>query len=553
MFKSCMIEREKDLRCSNNHKQPILMVVLDPKLELNQRLLCADCIKGFKTNVTTMGYELVCKTIRENQNQKIETIEKLVQQNVIQIEELLGNIHKLKSQIAFQLDEIIGFSSGWIQNLQQVGHDHSHYSFHAELRNIITKSLENKNDKSILINEINTVNDFWKLKINEKLELLNNFKQYQKCQEILLNINRQIDVKEEGIQSQKLSQQKELQIQSVQDLCQSQNRINLEDQIQIQLKDDFIKQNNKCYAIAFNKSGSQMVSMNNFDIRIWTMNEGKLNLESTLYGHSSYIYCLIYSKLQESFISSSNDKTIICWKKINQNDWKKSHQYRQHKGWIGSMVLNKNETQLFSGGGDFQIIVWQVDLNQNELQYLYSLEKHTNSIRAISLNDSENVFISCGDDQQIIIWEIGQHNKFQFKQVFTQFINSTGCHLKFLNDNQFIWVPYSKELNFICMFQQKLGIFTEDTENRIQLNSNNNKNVGCSLFPIVYLKDKNALFIRSKNIIYILRELDGKFLVVNQLNCITNWNFGTVTDDGKYLVVWDDHKKGYQSIELSYK
>lgn len=35
MFKSSMIEKEKDLKCANKHKLPILMVVLDPKLELN--------------------------------------------------------------------------------------------------------------------------------------------------------------------------------------------------------------------------------------------------------------------------------------------------------------------------------------------------------------------------------------------------------------------------------------------------------------------------------------------------------------------------------------
>ncbi|CAD8116143.1 unnamed protein product [Paramecium primaurelia] len=548
MFKSSRKENEKELLCGNNHQLPILMVILDPKLELNKRLLCAECIKCLSTNVKTMGYELICKKIEEVQNQKNEKLEKTIQFNIKQIKDLVGNIHKLKSQINFQLDEIIGYSGAWIQNLYQVGLNNSKYSFHLQLEKLITEKLESE-EKSTYMNEINQANYFWKSKMSEKLEFFRSFKYNQKCQDILSNFNQYTNKKEEPNQPKILSLQNQI---STQELSLQQSRNDHDGQIQLSLKDDFMKQNNKCYAIAFNKNGSQMVSMNNFDIKVWSFHDGKLQLESTLQAHTSYIYCFVYSKLQQSFISCSNDKSIICWKKNNYNNWKKSQEYRLHMGWVGCMNLNKNETQLLSGGEDKQIIVWQVDLNQNKLSYLYSLEKHMNSIRAISLNESENSFVSCGDDQLIIIWEIGQDNKFQFKQTFKQFLNCSGCHLKFLDDQKFIWLPYSKELNLVCLFSKKNGIYEEDCENRIKLIINNNS-LGCSLFPIIYLKDKSILFIRTKNIIFLLKEQNGKFFVVNEYDCITNWNFGNVTDDGKYLVVWDDHKKGYSSIELDYK
>ncbi|CAD8083895.1 unnamed protein product [Paramecium sonneborni] len=554
MFKSSMIEKEKDLKCANKHKQPILMVVLDPKLELNQRLLCQDCIKNFTTQFSTMGYELVTKQIKKNQKEKVETIEKTIQLNIKQIEELLGNIHKLKSAIAFQLDEIIGYSGGWIKNLLSVGHEHSQYSFHKELENLIQKQLENQIDKSLLMNEIYKVNSFWNLKINEKLEQFSSFKIYQKCQEILSSLGQNIQVKEEVIHQQKVSQQNNLQTQLEQfhESTSTANQKQLDSLITLQLIDDSIKQKTKCYAIALNKNGTQMVSMSNSDLKVWNIIDGKINLEQTLQGHSNFIYCIIYSKKQDSFISCSNDKTIIVWKQIKQNEWKGSQQYKEHKGWIGSMILNKNENQLFSAGEDQQIIVWQVNFNQNELIYLYSLVRHNNCIRAISLNDCENTLVSCADDQQIIIWEIGQSEKFQFKQVITSVFNSSGCHIKFIKDNLFIWLPYSKELNFISLFQSKDGVFYEDIDNRIQL-ANNSKNLGCALFPIIYLKDKNVLFIRSKNIIYILRETNGKFNIHNEIDCGTKWSFGTVSENGKYLVFWDDQKGAYSSYELSYK
>ncbi|CAD8069400.1 unnamed protein product [Paramecium primaurelia] len=497
MFKSSMIEKEKDLKCANKHKLPILMVVLDPKLELNQRLLCSDCIKHFTTQYSTIGYELVTKQIKKNQKQKVQTIEKTIQLNIKQVEELLGNINKLKSTIEFQLDEIIGYSGGWIKNLLSVGHEFSQYSFHKELENLISKQLENSIDKSLLINEINKVNSFWNVKINEKLEQFSSFKVYQKCQEILQNLNQTIQIKQEENQQQKVSQQNNLQSQLEQ---LNTNQLVSESQINLQLIDDNIKQKSKCYAIAFNKDGTQMVSMSHSDIKVWNMIDGKLNYQLNLQGHTNYIYCLLYSKKQDSFISSSNDKTIICWKQIKQNEWKASQHYKEHKGWIGTMIINNQENQLYSAGEDQKIIVWKVDFNQNELTYMYQLDKHTKCIRAMSLNEYENILVSSGDDQQIIIWEYGQGDKFYFKQVFNQILNCSGCHIKFIKNNKFIWIPYSKELNCICIFDFKDGIFNEDIDNRIQL-LNSNKNLGCALFPIVYLKDKNILFIRSKNII----------------------------------------------------
>ncbi|CAD8133727.1 unnamed protein product [Paramecium pentaurelia] len=549
MFKSSMIEKEKDLKCANKHKLPILMVVLDPKLELNQRLLCQDCIKNFTTQFSTMGYELVTKQIKKNQKQKVQTIEKTIQLNIKQVEELLGNINKLKSTIEFQLDEIIGYSGGWIKNLLSIGHEYSQYSFHKELENLISQQLENSIDKSLLINEINKVNSFWNVKINEKLEQFSSFKVYQKCQEILQNLNQTIQIKQEENQQQKVSQQNNQQSQLEQ---LNSNQLVSESQINLQLIDDNIKQKSKCYAIAFNKDGTQMVSMSHSDIKVWNMIDGKLNYQLNLQGHTNYIYCLLYSKKQDSFISSSNDKSIICWKQIKQNEWKASQHYKEHKGWIGTMIINNQENQLYSAGEDQKIIVWKVDFNQNELIYLYQLDKHTKCIRAMSLNEYENILVSSGDDQQIIVWEYGQGDKFYFKQVFNQILNCSGYHIKFIKNNKFIWIPYSKDLNCICIFDFKDGIFNEDIDNRIQL-LNSNKNLGCALFPIVYLKDKNILFIRSKNIIYIIKEINGKLIIQNELNCNTKWIFGTITDDGKYLLFWDDHKGGYSSYELQYK
>ncbi|CAD8097645.1 unnamed protein product [Paramecium sonneborni] len=74
------------------------------------------------------------------------------------------------------------------------------------------------------------------------------------------------------------------------------------------------------------------------------------------------------------------------------------------------------------------------------------------------------------------------------------------------------------------------------------------------LFPIVYNKQKNVIIVRYKFYIYIIRELNnGQFKIVDQLKFNTNDIYGTITNNGQYLVYWYDEKQFYSTYELLYK
>ncbi|CAD8215482.1 unnamed protein product [Paramecium octaurelia] len=215
------------------------------------------------------------------------------------------------------------------------------------------------------------------------------------------------------------------------------------------------------------------------------------------------------------------------------------------------IIFHQNEDLLFSGSYDKSIKVWKVDFNQNQLIFLYSLDKHNDEVMSLSLNQSEDKLVSCADNQnQIIIWERRQNNQFEFKYFVKQSIQEKGLKVKFIKDNQFIWITGGKEIDKLYVFEIEQGIFQENKDKTIQLIANN-QNVDEYRFPIVYNKERNLILVRHKTYIYIIREInDAKYKIYHQLNCETIGIFGTITNNGQYLVYWDSKKQEYSTYEL---
>ncbi|CAK84530.1 unnamed protein product, partial (macronuclear) [Paramecium tetraurelia] len=189
-----------------------------------------------------------------------------------------------------------------------------------------------------------------------------------------------------------------------------------EQTIKHKLIDNLIKQTD-CYSISFNQTSSIMVSTCQTDVKIWKFAEGKIKEEQTLKGHNSFIYCLIYSKNCDAFLSGSQDCTIRLWRLVQQNEWKSSQPYLQHSNTITCLALNQSEDEIVSGSSDNTIAVWKINFIQNELFFMYKLEKHQGTVRALDYNFSSNLLVSCGRDKSIIIWQKDQEEKVQFHQI----------------------------------------------------------------------------------------------------------------------------------------
>ncbi|CAD8213038.1 unnamed protein product [Paramecium pentaurelia] len=505
-------------------------------------------MENLESKTQLMSFKKVLQNIEENQKSKKESVENMILINIKLIEEIQKDLQQLKSNIVQQLDQFIGNADEWIKHLLKIGSQNVTYSFFDELDSLINQKKLSEFNQKLLIDQIKQINQSWNQKIEKKLHLFKSFQETQKCEENLTKLKNIYETKE-IINEQKLIKIQKEMIQVENEQKQLEQQLMKNKQVEFKLLDDSNQQHLQCYAIVFNKDGSIMITTEIWSINIWNFEQGRFKLSNTYTEHNNPIYCLVYSKKTNNFISGCAYYKIICWQQINQNEWKCSQPFQQHNGSVNCLMLNKQEDQLISGGGDHKIIVWQVDFMKNHLTYLYSLDNHSNSVNSLSFNQSESVLASCGYGE-FIIWEKGLQGKWEFK--YKQNVQ-IGYKIHFINDQQFIWVTLNKQKNDILVFELKNGVFKQNSNKTITLNKND-KCDDFFLFPIIHNKDRNVILIRHKHHIYLIRQLnDGTFNILASLNCQTKDTFGTMTNNGQYLVFFDWSYKKYKSYEILYK
>ncbi|CAD8205199.1 unnamed protein product [Paramecium octaurelia] len=542
MIQSRMIEKEEDLHCSLKHKLPVLMIVCDGKLKRNERLLCSECLENFDSKVQLLSFKKAMQNIQEYQKQKKENIETFIMIRIKLIEELQKDLYLLRSNVIQLLDQLIGNVDEWIKHIIQIGQQNVTYSFYNELDNLINK---NKFEEFCQRSQIDNMNA-WNKKIEKKLALFNSFQESQKCEQILQNF-RNINGLSENIRDQKLIQPQ----QGVIEVCNQQRLLGEQLMMYKQAEFNLIDYQSQidawCCAIVFNKDGSIMISSDGCEIKIWKFEQGTFKLSNSYKEHSNPIKCLIHSKKTNNFISGDNNSQIICWQQTNRNDWNWSQPFKQHNNSINCFLLNKQEDQLISGGMDHKIIVWKVGFSKNVLTFLYSLDQHINRVNSLSFNQSETVLASSGYGE-FIIWEKGVLGKLEFK--YKQMLQD-GQKIHFINDKQLLWV--NKKMNNILVFELFNGVFKQNANKTITLIENNECD-DSTLFPIINNKERNVLLLRHKQHIYLIRQLnDDTFNIVASLKFLTTEIYGTMTNNGQYLVVWDNKFKKYSSYEIFYK
>ncbi|CAK93934.1 unnamed protein product (macronuclear) [Paramecium tetraurelia] len=540
MIQSKMIEKAEDFCCSMNHAHPIQLVVCDTSLGKNKKLLCSYCIDNLDSHLNNaISFSKASRIIEDNQKKKAQLVESAILMNLQQIQELKETLIQLKSKINLQLDEFIQNSTEWMQSLLNFGQQNVNYSFYEELDNIINQIQFGDFDCKALHNQIQRINYSWNKKISSNLANFKSFELAKKCQQFLFNLENCSSDKDQIQQINLIQGQQESEI-----VNQNQPDVNF------RLIEDVQKQMQDCYAIVFNNTGSIMVSTDGQDILIWNFAQGQLKQSNRYRVHqlSHHVQCLVYSKRMNSFISGSWDKSIICWKQINSNEWQWSQQYFQHTNWVFCLILNKEEDQLISGGRDNQIIIWNVDLMKNELTFLQSLD-NTAAVYSLSLNESETILVSCAKHNYLIWEKIDQRWQCKCKQSVPQ-----GNQIYFMNNQQFLWVTSGKEVDQILIFELQNGTFEQNQDKTIQLNNNDQcENVFVN-FPIIYNKDKKILLIRHKHSIYFIRRVnDAEFKILGSLDCGIEVIQGSMTNDAQYLVFLDRKKKKYTSYELLFR
>ncbi|CAD8213273.1 unnamed protein product [Paramecium pentaurelia] len=306
-----------------------------------------------------------------------------------------------------------------------------------------------------------------------------------------------------------------------------------------QIKDNSIKYDDDCYAIAYNKD-CQIVALGcNKQIKIYEFKQGILELLQVLNEHSKWVTTLYFMKKSNELISGDGDGYIKIWSRNNNNQWNCSQTIKAHNDCIRCLIMNNNEDIFISSSDDNTIKFWN---KLKEWMCQQTITDHTFYVFQLSLNDQQNKVISCGLDKQILIIEYSEYNK---KWIVIQNIN-VECHgyrICFINNNQFIFQPIQGNKMHVYEMNSVNKQFTKTKD--IIINECNGNQGG--LFSLQFIKSKQLLVNKYDNCVNLMRKAQNEEFIVEQSIQFGNYCiYGQMSDDGEYLITWDKSSKEIQ-------
>ncbi|CAK59566.1 unnamed protein product (macronuclear) [Paramecium tetraurelia] len=594
---------QKNLFCQQHNNQGIIMVDLNKKPKIPKRLACVYCIQYNPTSYTAI--QIAEKQYRKQEAQKIENLKK---HSKISSKMLLVLYPKKKRRLnqkaethlnnlnvdweTLKYDEVSEFA----EKLSYNGHeDFSKSQIYLDFLKINQEVNKKINDA---FTEIQCIQNSGETQIKQLMnkDSLNsheaqtdlNSKHNQKKENIQINKTQKIaqvkdansnkqknqpentptntDQNIEGkskkknrskeqnsnqdAQKRKIStiNQKQSEIEKpISKVQKNQKRTDIEKVFSFLLNDRSIKQEDPCRSFAFNSNCSYLIAACDKSIKLFSFNTEHLIFLQSLNDHPSMIVCCTFLKGQNRFISGCLDGSMLIWSNCKENGsvWECEQTLNGHTDYLGHIIHGKVENMIISCSNDKTIRFWKKSQNW-ELKQI--LEGHNEYICSISLNESENKLISGAYDDQILISEPkGQDKKWTVIQLIKV---EWGRRLCFITDTLFTFQPCKKQLMHVYEQKDSTIGFIKSREIRVE-----SKGDECFwLFPQQFSKKTGILINKNCHLVNIIRWRRKKKFYTDQVIFFgTKEIYGSMTDDGEWLVTWDDKSKEIQLRHLEIK
>ncbi|CAD8073776.1 unnamed protein product [Paramecium primaurelia] len=292
-----------------------------------------------------------------------------------------------------------------------------------------------------------------------------------------------------------------------------------------------------CCCLAFNNNSTFLIAGAQSSIKLWKFAQGQLIEESLiLYGHEKPVTCLVFHKNQDFFISGSEDCTLRVWRKQWVQNWiSKSYKISQQE--VLGVLLDEQSNQVISWSKENIIKIYLL-FNKDELKQIQILIKHKSNIDCVCMDQTSKILCSSGSDKQLIIWKKNQQTECKTK-------NDNICRMTFLNET-LVCVYWTEGI--VQPFQLKDDKYVEKLELYINLNSQCDGEI---LFPCIYNKQQNILIMKHYKYIYIFNSNLVQCSI--PIECQDYYCYGALSNDAKYLAIWDDSSKMiriYQNPQL---
>ncbi|CAD8165526.1 unnamed protein product [Paramecium pentaurelia] len=177
-------------------------------------------------------------------------------------------------------------------------------------------------------------------------------------------------------------------------------------------------------------------------------------------------------------------------------------------------------------------------MKKNEWICQQTIMDHNDEVYQLSFNQQQNRLVSCSYNGLILIIEQSEQNKeWIVKQKIK--VEQYGYRVCFIDDNMFTFQPYGKEQ--MCVYEMN-NQFTKTKDITVKCGSD----FTC-LFPQQYINAKFMLVSKNGEYVNIIRKKqNGDLLTQYSIHFGTNRIYGAMSDDGQYLVTWDEKSKQIQ-------
>ncbi|CAK92197.1 unnamed protein product (macronuclear) [Paramecium tetraurelia] len=296
------------------------------------------------------------------------------------------------------------------------------------------------------------------------------------------------------------------------------------------MKENSLK-DTELYALALNKTCSIMIAgYATGTIKVFDFKFGQFKLVQVLDQHRLWINSLLFMKSSDCFISGSNDQSIIVWQQQRNSLWQIYQKLEGHSGAISCLELSRNEDFLISGSADCSIKFWEKRISWD---CYFTLNGHSGSVQGLSLNSEQNQLISCAyEDKKIIVSQ--QKGKVWIK-IQNVSVEYWGLRLCFVKENQFAFQPYCKDHLLIFQFNFKTKQF--DNTKKVDVKSSKQCN---SQFPQKWVTSKQILISKNGNFVNLIKlDENGDFYCDQSIDFRTASIYGTVSEEGEYMITWD--------------
>ncbi|CAD8137767.1 unnamed protein product [Paramecium octaurelia] len=196
---------------------------------------------------------------------------------------------------------------------------------------------------------------------------------------------------------------------------------------------------------------------------------------------------------------------------------------------------------IVSGSSDKKIKFWQ---KENQWAFSQTITDLNSTVYALSLNESQNKLISCVWDYLIMVMEQSEQNKY-WTVIQKIAVKIKGCRLCFIDNNTFAFQPFEKEYVHIYEMSNTNKQFTKTKDIPVEGGQDYN------FFPQQFIKSKCMLVNKNGSNVSLIRiKSNFEFIIQQSIDFRTHFAFGYMTDDGQYLVTWDDNSKELDQIIL---